>query len=285
MEKEAVAKTNSRSFPDALNTEKNVPSFAAQADNQPRDATEEEIKTLRHVSDRVPSAAWIVILAGAAERATYFGIIAPWRTLTRCLSFGLIVGNPKLTCFIENYMQNARDSSGTPGALGLGQSMATNIFNAFFLFSFLTPMLFALLSDIYVGRYKSLMAGLVYVESTYRIGAFFPRLKSLFRLYLIGCLLLLLTSLPVALDRGAGLPGLILAMTFIGLGAGCIRATYFPFIGTFSPALEVSSSLLSRFVGDQYVQKKPQLLRQKDGQCVIVDGTRTLQLLYNLYYW
>jgi MFS family permease len=69
----------------------------------------------------------------------------------------------KLTGFVENYMQNARSSVDPPGALGLGQSTATNIFNAFFLFSFLTPMLFALLSDIYVGRYKALVFGLVYV--------------------------------------------------------------------------------------------------------------------------
>ena len=33
------------------------------------------------------------------------------------------------------------------------------------------------------------------------------------------------------------------------------------------------------------MQKKPQLLRQKNDEYVIVDGTRTLQLLYNLYYW
>ncbi|MCJ1265026.1 peptide transporter ptr2 [Lobaria immixta] len=225
VDNEHVAEANTRSNSTALKKETIVPSVATEVINQPRDATEEEIKTLRHVSDRIPTAAWIVILAGAAERATYFGIIAPW----------------------QNYMQNARESNDNPGALGLGQSTATNIFNAFFLFSFLTPMLFALLSDIYIGRYKSLMAGLA--------------------LYLIGCLLLLLTSLPVALDHGAGLPGLILAMIFIGFGAGCIRATYFPFIG------------------DQYVQKKPQLLRQHNDENVIVDGTRTLQLLYNLYYW
>lgn len=66
-------------------------------------------------------------------------------------------------------MQNPRGAA-IPGALGLGQSMATNIFNAFFLFSFLTPMAFALLSDIYSGRYKSLIAGLVYVRSTFCVG-------------------------------------------------------------------------------------------------------------------
>ena len=181
-------------------------------------------------------------------------------------------------------MQNTRESKDTPGALGLGQSTATNIYNAFFLFSFLTPMLFALLSDLYIGRYKSLMAGFAYVEFAYQDGVFPLRLKSLHRLYLIGCILLILTSLPVALDHGAGLPGFILAMIFIGFGAGCIRATYFPFIGGFAcpRRAEISAHW---FAGDQYVQKKPQLLWQKNDEYVIVDGTRTLQLLYNLYYW
>lgn len=50
-------------------------------------------------------------------------------------------------------------------------------------------------------------------------------------------------------------------------------------------AFRVPSSLLSQFVGDQCLQKKPQLLWQKNEEYVIVDGTRTLQLLYNLYYW
>ena len=90
MDKQPIPDANSRSNSNALNKETVVPSAATEVLNQPRDATEEEIKTLRHVSDRIPIAAWIVILAGAAERATYFGIIAPWRTLTR-RSFDLIV--------------------------------------------------------------------------------------------------------------------------------------------------------------------------------------------------
>lgn len=105
---------------------------------QPRDATDEEIAEHPHITDRIPVSAWIIILAGAAERATYFGIIAPW----------------------QNYLQNPRQRGAVPGALGLGQSTATNISNAFFLFSFLTPMFFALMSDIWLGRYKTLMIGL-----------------------------------------------------------------------------------------------------------------------------
>ncbi|KAL8980140.1 MAG: hypothetical protein Q9205_004699, partial [Flavoplaca limonia] len=170
-DKENIPQSDSTPNSTVPNTEKSVPAQNLELGSHPRDATEDEVATLPHVTDRIPIAAWIVILAGAAERATYFGVIAPW----------------------QNYMQNPRGAA-IPGALGLGQSMATNIFNAFFLFSFLTPMAFALLSDIYIGRYKSLIAG------------------------------------------------------------------------------------------DQYVQKKPQL-SCKNGKYVIVDGTRTLQLLYNLYYW
>jgi hypothetical protein len=44
-----------------------------------RDATEEEINTLPLMVDKIPVAAWIVIVAGSCERFTYFGIIAPWR--------------------------------------------------------------------------------------------------------------------------------------------------------------------------------------------------------------
>lgn len=39
------------------------------------------------------------------------------------------------------------------------------------------------------------------------------------------------TSLPVALDSGAGVPGLALTMVLIGLGVGGVKATISPFIG------------------------------------------------------
>lgn len=56
-------------------------------------------------------------------------------------------------------------------------------------------------------------------------------------------------------------------MIFIGLGAGCVKATFFPLLG------------------DQYVQKKPKLVLQKNGELAIIDATRTVQLIYNIYYW
>lgn len=82
---------------------------SSPSDSYPRDATEEEIKILPHVVDRIPFAAWAVILAGAAERFTYFGVIAPWRkdylqiisqfhTLLGSMKANIVVVFQKTTC-------------------------------------------------------------------------------------------------------------------------------------------------------------------------------------------
>jgi len=76
------------------------------------------------------------------------------------------------------------------------------------------------------------------------------------------------TSLPGSLDNGAGVPGLAVSMVFIGLGVGAVKST------------------ISPFIGDQYAQKKnPQLIRQKNGKLAVVDSSRTIQFIYNAFYW
>jgi hypothetical protein len=57
----------------------------------------------------------------------------------------------------ENYLQNPRGDSQLPGALGLGQAHATIIQNAFLFFGYLTPLPFALISDRWIGRYKTML--------------------------------------------------------------------------------------------------------------------------------
>ena len=61
--------------------------------------------------------------------------------------------------FLENYIQNDDKSIAIPGALGLGQATATNISSAFSMFSYLTPLPFAILSDVWIGRYKTVCIG------------------------------------------------------------------------------------------------------------------------------
>ncbi|KAJ7692895.1 oligopeptide transporter [Mycena rosella] len=116
--------------------------------------TAEEIATLRHVADKIPLGAWLVALIALSERFTYYGLTAPF----------------------QNYMQNNRDDSLRPGALGLGQSAATRL--SYFLTFFVYAMSFggAVVADGWLGRYKSL---------------------TLFAsIYVVGALILFVTSLP-----------------------------------------------------------------------------------------
>ncbi|KAF1995388.1 hypothetical protein P154DRAFT_526318 [Amniculicola lignicola CBS 123094] len=163
-------------------------------------------------------------MAGAAERFSYYAVTAPW----------------------QNYMAIHRNDKALPGALGLGQSKATAIYNAYFFFSYLTPLPFAIVSDLYLGRAKTLLISLGF--------------------YFAGCVVLFATSLPVALDRGAGLPGLAVAMVLIGLGVGGVKATFSPYLG------------------DQYAEKGENVVERK-GQRVRANRTMTLQLIFNIFYW
>ncbi|KAI1880373.1 hypothetical protein JX265_001994 [Neoarthrinium moseri] len=180
---------------------------------------------LPRVTDHLPASVIIALFIGAAERFTYYALTTPW----------------------QNYMQNARNQA-TPGALGLGQSTATNISNAYLFFSFLCPMPFAILSDTWLGRYKTLLLSL--------------------GIYMIGCLVFFLTSIPKSLEAGAGVGGLASGMILIGLGQGGVKATFSPFLG------------------DQYNQKDaPGVSTTKTGKRVIKDSALTLHYIYNLFYW
>lgn len=46
-----------------------------------------------------------------------------------------------------------------------------------------------------------------------------------------GGIIMFTTSLPTALENGAGLGGLVCAMVLIGLGVGGVKATHSPFLG------------------------------------------------------
>ena len=83
----------------------------------------------------IPPRIWVVVLITFWERFTFWGLTAPW----------------------QNYMQNPFGSpDGVPGALNLGQAEATRIFCAFYLFYYISPVIFAIVSDTRFGRYKTL---------------------------------------------------------------------------------------------------------------------------------
>ncbi|KAK8028993.1 POT family proton-dependent oligopeptide transporter [Apiospora marii] len=102
--------------------------------------------------------------------------------------------------------------SAVSGALGLGQSTATNINNGFILLSTVFPVAVAVASDSWLGRYKTLCFS--------------------YSVYVCGCVILFVTSLPSIFNSGAGGPGLAVSIVLIGIAVGGVRATVTPFIGT-----------------------------------------------------
>ncbi|KAF2651589.1 PTR2-domain-containing protein [Lophiostoma macrostomum CBS 122681] len=185
-----------------------------------------EVRHLRRVVDHIPLRLWAVALIGFWERFTFWGLTAPW----------------------QNYMENELDSrNGIPGALGLGQAQATRIYCAFYIFYYISPLVFAILSDTRLGRYKTLCITTI--------------------VYVLGCAAVTATSFDRPLRAGLGLPGLLIGMLLVGLGGGGFKMLMVPFLA------------------DQYANDHPKMKTLKSGEQVITDRSLTLQYIFNLYYW
>lgn len=108
-----------------------------------------------------------------------------------------------------------------------------------------TPIIGAIVADQYLGKYKTIV---------------------LFcGVYMVGLLLLVCTSIPTALENGAGLGGFIVSILITGLGTGGIKSNVAPLIA------------------DQY-KRKTMAVATKKGQRVIVDPAVTIQRIYMIFY-
>lgn len=186
--------------------------------------TEEEVATLRKVADRLPWSAFIVALVELCERFTYYGLSGPF----------------------QNYIQYHPHDTPVSGGIGLGQSGATALTNFFSFWCYGTPVLGAIISDQYLGKYRTILYSAL--------------------IYVIGIFVLFCTSLPWAIEHGAALGGLLAAMAIIGLGAGGIKSNVSP------------------LVAEQYRQTKMTIRVLKSGERVIVDPTLTIQRIYMIFY-
>jgi POT family proton-dependent oligopeptide transporter len=79
-------------------------------------------------------------------------------------------------------------------------------------------------------------------------------------IYAAGILVLFATSLPVAIEHGAALPGLIIAMIVIGVGTGGIKSNVSPLIA------------------EQFTGTKAFVRTLSGGERVIVDPGITIQV-------
>ena len=148
----------------------------------------------------------------------------------------------------QNYISRPRSGELGVGALGMGHKGATGLSTFFQFWCYVTPILGAVIADQYLGKYNTIV-----------IFCF---------VYIVGLLILTLTSLPVALDHGAGLGGFIAAIIVIGLGTGGIKSNVAPLIA------------------DQYKRRQMVIGHDdKTGERVIIDPAITIQRIYMVFYF
>ncbi|GAA5811106.1 hypothetical protein MFLAVUS_004535 [Mucor flavus] len=213
--------------------------------------TEEDWKTLREVSDKIPKAAYLVILVEFCERFTYYGLTGPF----------------------QNYIQNPNPSSypaELPGAMGKGQQTATALTTFFQFWCYVTPIIGAVIADQYWGKYKTILIFAC--------------------IYFVGLIVLTLTSIPSAITSGATFPGFIVAIIIIGLGTGGIKANVSPLVAeqykNTKPFVKtIKPKLSSKFTADEGDLPVHNRAANKDDVRVIVTPQATYQKLFNMFYW
>ncbi|KAI9479898.1 peptide transporter ptr2 [Coemansia sp. RSA 989] len=227
MSSKSLEKVSQESSPIALQDEELHPEhFDDYLRDGERWATEEDMSMLRRVGDRIPTAAFFVVLTEFCERFTYYGITGPF----------------------QNYIQNGyRVPNSNPGAIGGGQHLATGLSNFFQFWCYLTPILGAVIADQYLGKFKTIVVFSI--------------------IYIVGDLILTLTSIPASIRHGGALPGLVIAMITIGLGTGGIKSNVSP------------------MVAEQYGRYRPFVRTLKNGTQVVVDRELTVQSIFNWFYW
>ena len=122
---------------------------------------------------------------------------------------------------------------------GLGQAYATTLTSLFALWCYITPIIGAVAADQYLGRYKTIMYSSIF--------------------YILGLLLLVWTTSPLATELGTPLTGLHIAMLLIGIGTGGIKANVNP------------------LVAEQYKGTKPTVRNLAGGARLIVDPDMTIE--------
>ncbi|EOD42946.1 Oligopeptide transporter [Neofusicoccum parvum] len=146
----------------------------------------------------------------------------------------------------QNYIQRPYDGSEGRGALGMGHQGATGLTTFFQFWCYVTPIFGAIIADQYLGKYLAIVVFCI--------------------VYIIGLLILFLTSLPVSLSHGAGLGGFIAAIIVIGIGTGGIKSNVAPLIA------------------DQYKRRKMAISTLPSGERVILDPAVTIQRIYMIFY-
>jgi POT family proton-dependent oligopeptide transporter len=200
--------------------------------------TEHEFGTLRHVADHLPWTAWLVVIVEFAERWTYYGTVNIYNNY---IKFPLPPGS------IDGSVPFDDRAEGVAGALGQGvqKSFAIRTMNTFLVY--VMPILGAIVADLYLGRYRTIMVFTIVL--------------------LLGHVILVASATPASLQHPETAVGLLIfAIIVMAVGAGSIKSNVSP------------------LVAEQYTGKlRKETL--KSGEVVIKSPAVTIQTIYLWFYF
>ncbi|KAF9034058.1 peptide/h+ symporter protein [Panaeolus papilionaceus] len=163
--------------------------------------TQQDLDTYRHVSDKLPWSAWLVILVEFAERWSYYGTTNIFNNYIR----SELPPGSRTGAVVNNTL------GGVAGALNKGQPVSFSIrtFNTFWVY--ITPFIGGVLADTKWGRYNTIMIFSV--------------------VCLVGHIILVASATPDSIAKPDAALGLLaLSIVIMGLGAGSIKANVSPMI-------------------------------------------------------
>lgn len=162
--------------------------------------TEEEMHTLRRVSDKIPLNIYTIAFVELCERFSYYGTTA---VFTNFIQQPLPANSSTGASYDIN--------NGQAGALGRGQqtAFALTTFNSFWQYTM--PLFGAWIADSFLGRFKTV---------GYALG-----------LDIFGHILLIICGLPPVIKNPNGaLAAFVLGILFVGLGTGGFKPNINPLI-------------------------------------------------------
>ncbi|KIV76901.1 hypothetical protein PV11_08751 [Exophiala sideris] len=199
--------------------------------------TEEELLTLPRVADSIPWRVYTIAFVELCERFSYYGTAILFQNYVqrRLLTPTGAAPNP------------SGPTDNNPGALGMGQQVATGLSTFFSFWCYFTPLLGAWLADTYLGRYNMIMIS---------IGC-----------ALTGHFILFVGATPSVLQQPSLALGTFIAGIIVfGLGTGGFKPN------------------ISPLIAEQIVSDTLRVRTTATGERVIIDPAQTSARIYNWFY-
>ncbi|KAK2746001.1 hypothetical protein FQN55_005823 [Onygenales sp. PD_40] len=229
--------------------------------------TEEEIRTLRRVPDKIPWVTFSIAFVELCERFSYYGttVVCMYNPRNYDQSWARRKLDPiifikkstkpftQLSTSFNAHCRSIQPGSttgssgthGTPGALGMGQRASTGLtlFNQFW--SYIMPLFGAYMADEHWGRFRTIMYSIVCA--------------------LVGHTILIVSALPPVIQRGGGIGAFAVGLVIMGIGTGGFKSN------------------ISPLIAEQYKEEHMYVIVQK-GERVIVDPAVTVSRIYHYFY-